>query len=699
MRAPVRTRRHPWIALAAILTLILAGCGAKIDTLLTVDTVGKGSRVMTLSLDKEDLENVEGSVEDIDASINTHLPEQLEYAGITEEGETLTTSFTMTFEDADDYRDQVQQLLNAGDIAWSDDNLTFNTSTDKFSSGVTLIETFSSADLLTWLFNGLASDGIISASDQSSAWEMGETTVEYNGVEYESLDRVSLDKRVDNGFIKADSEITFTEGGFHREITFGITSKAQYTSNAELYDEHFAELESAGATVTKDDSSAGVSWTVAFDAANAEELVDMTNKVLSSEESAFSVETVFADGALKTNVSSYAECSAICAEELQVMTEKINPPADSHEAEIEQPAMGSYYPGEPLTTTFTTELPLEDVSMTFTIDPEGPASSIFRFSLPSTTIAGMTQAIADSLVQGGGGDVNSEEMEDNTVFSVKIEGETIDDFNAKYSTWADMPVDVSVIDVSDQEWGGDYQIMGSLPTPAFFISGSIPVAGEVHVDGNYTINESIPPSPQAGEDGTTLTGTFDATGLNFDFVVDKKSSALLWILLGGALLLLIILAAIILLARKRKKGGQEQAMYAAPPAGPPSAEGLSNDSFGPQNHMPGPGHMPQPAPEQAPEHPSGQAPGQPPQDTIHDGGHDQAAMPPIVPPEGKDDHDHPAHQPHQADDQSGTDWQEPMKTREIQVDPPAPTAGQEPDTPEAPDAEQADEAPQDTDED
>lgn len=556
--------RRPLLLLAA-LVLFLAGCGARIDTLLTVDNAGEGSRVMTLTLNSEDLEDVSGSIEDIDASISTHLPEVLEYDGISEVDGGYTTNFTFTFTDADDYRDKVRELLNAGDIPVDDDALVFNTSTDKFVSGVTLIETYTSADLLDWLFDGMEADGILDPADRSNAWEMGETTVLYNDVEYDSYERVSLDKSVDNGFRNAKSTISFTDAGFHREIVFSIDSKAQYTSNQELYDEHFAELEDAGLSVTKDDSSTGVSWTVSFDAEDDAQMVSKSNTAFSSEESVFTSSTTYEDGFIATKIESYAECSAVCAGgvDAENVMETITPPAGSTQADTGYPEEGYYWPGEALSTTFTTLLPLEDVSTTLTVDPEGPVSSTFKFSVPSDKISGMSEQIADSLIQGGGGDVNSEEQEDNTHFSVRISGEDAAQFANAYSTWSGMEVQFAVTEI-DSSSPGDYEISGWLPTPDFVIDGDVPMAGKITVEGGYRLNDSLPTEPGDREGDATVAGTFDATGLSFNIVVDKRPSILPWILLGLAV---IVVAAIIILVvlRSRKNRASQPVYY---PGGP-----------------------------------------------------------------------------------------------------------------------------------
>ncbi|MDO5723612.1 MAG: hypothetical protein Q4P33_04335 [Flaviflexus sp.] len=604
-----------WVLLLAV---FLAGCGAKIDTLLTVDATGKGSRVMTLNLSADDLEEISASIDDIDTSIAQHLPEQLEYSGITESGDGYSATLTMTFTDADDYRSQVQQIFNAGDIPWDENSLIFNSSQEKFVSGVTIIETYTSADLLAWLTNGLVSDGLLDEGNVSNAYELGQTTVSYDGVDYDSFNQVTLDKRVDNGFTDVSSIISLTETGFHREFTFGIDSKAQYTSNSDLYDGHFSEIEELGAQVSKDDSSTGVSWTVAFDAADPAALIDLSNKILSSEESVFTAETAYDSGSITTTITSYAECSTICASGSSATSirETIVPSTDSSQAGDPPVVETPYSPGTPLETTVRTPLPMENVGLELNLDPTGAVSSIFRFSLPSAEIAGMSQDIADSLLQGGQGAVNSEEQEDNTVFSVKISGDSPEEFTSNYSTWAGFDVNFTVEDVSDTELDGDYYVSGTLPLPGFFSDAEIPVTGTVRIDGGYEINDNLAPVPQAGEEGNTLTDTVQAGGLNVEVLLDKKPAILPWILLGLALILIPAIM-IFFIIRKRKKvaaattnypvqpeghypyrGADPSAgAYPQAPGGPPVAPGEAAHAQ-PPIHPPAPHHGFQPGSEE-----------------------------------------------------------------------------------------------------
>src|SRR5690625_7766025 len=77
-------RRWKAFLAATLAMIVLVGCGARIDTVLTVEKDESGTREMHLTLSESDFEEyVEGSVDDLEAVIKENLPEQLEVSDIT----------------------------------------------------------------------------------------------------------------------------------------------------------------------------------------------------------------------------------------------------------------------------------------------------------------------------------------------------------------------------------------------------------------------------------------------------------------------------------------------------------------------------------------------------------------------------------------------------------------------------------------
>lgn len=109
-------KRSLWAVLITIFALVLSACsGATLKTELNLDDANKGSRVMNLTIENssDNSDSVKGGNDAIDASIKKHLPEGLEFSGITTEGDTAKGTFTIKFDSVDDYRKKVEGLLKA----------------------------------------------------------------------------------------------------------------------------------------------------------------------------------------------------------------------------------------------------------------------------------------------------------------------------------------------------------------------------------------------------------------------------------------------------------------------------------------------------------------------------------------------------------------------------------------------------------
>ena len=172
-----------FLALTLVM-LIVAACGADIDSTLTIDENFKGERRFKAVFSTETLNYVDGGMDTVKAVINEKMPDVLQVEYTTGEEDAEIATFVMTFDSQDDYANQLSELLAAGrqetTLA-----VNFNTaSDDPFSGGFEYEENVSNTMLFDWLIQGLEETGKVDASgdemvsSESFVVKMGE--VEYD---------------------------------------------------------------------------------------------------------------------------------------------------------------------------------------------------------------------------------------------------------------------------------------------------------------------------------------------------------------------------------------------------------------------------------------------------------------------------------------------------------------------------------------
>lgn len=139
--------------LVLVLTILLAGCAASLETELSVDRGFSGKRVMTCSFSQRDLQNTGMSLSEL---LEKSCPEELSWSvQPTDTGESCT--LTLSFSSQAEYVEKVTALLNAGTRRDPDYHRTpfvvYSTPDSILTSGCRLTEDFTSADLLEWLID------------------------------------------------------------------------------------------------------------------------------------------------------------------------------------------------------------------------------------------------------------------------------------------------------------------------------------------------------------------------------------------------------------------------------------------------------------------------------------------------------------------------------------------------------------------
>ncbi len=285
-------RKLKKLLLAAALVccaLVFASCGAEVDTEFTADSNFAGTRVITLTLDNDDLEDyVPGGKASIEATIKKYMPDCLTYT-ITEGDDALVCKFTLAFTGIDDYKAKAGKVLAAEKDEPVTPEIEYENVGSPFKSSLKFKENFNSMDLIGWLRYGLQQDGVVTESNTSNWFENGSTYVSIGGTEYSSYNSISVDDSVYN---TPDSIIVktyfLTSGNFDRTIdfTFSNDTLTKLSEQSVNVEEYFNGCVSAS-TVEKTAKDYETVYSVKMSGLTAEQLTAETAKVLQSENVAF----------------------------------------------------------------------------------------------------------------------------------------------------------------------------------------------------------------------------------------------------------------------------------------------------------------------------------------------------------------------------------------------------------------------------
>lgn len=428
-RRPTKPKHFLATLMAIAAALVLTACGAKIDTTMNVSDTGAGQRVMVLKLAASDQSKLSGGPSAADASIRKRLPSNLTYSGMQATGDGgETATFTLTFSSPSDYITKVQDLLHAGGTGQR--TPVFAVSDSVLVKGITLQESFTSADLLKWMFDGLVSDGVVSSSNSSNMYELGSGSVSFNGKTTQQSNQFALRDVQNNGFNTVAMQ-TAIQDPAHITRTITYTADAnRYTAEKDLLSRFIADSTPAGATVAT--PSTGV-WTITY-TGDSGAVASATTKALGGAASDFSLVQSDKQGDPSEKVlalNDHASCAAACASATQPITDKVTatsgytPQSVSVDTSTQTP------------TSFTLAPPIKSVDASFHVGIDGSMSAEVNLVVPETS----TDAVGDGFARrltpdSSAGTLKSAHTGSDTTYTVTIRGDNPTDFAAKYKKWA-----------------------------------------------------------------------------------------------------------------------------------------------------------------------------------------------------------------------------------------------------------------------
>lgn len=274
-----------------LVACLFAACGAEVATHLTVTKEFSGERKIEVKINQDDLDTyVTGGIQALKSVADSKLPAEMTCTQ-TADANGAALVFTITFKDIADYRQKVTALLEDGGVTDITPNIAYENADTVFKTGVRFEENFTSGDLLQWYFNALQEANIITHSTTSEWYELGGGTLIVDGQSFESGSRFSVDAQeqtcIDDMQVHTDVRM---DGSFYREILFLADASTLEALNAKGcdFEVYLKDRVPEEAELTAEEGEDSSTYTVSFEAEDAEELIEKTDAVLQTE-NAFSV--------------------------------------------------------------------------------------------------------------------------------------------------------------------------------------------------------------------------------------------------------------------------------------------------------------------------------------------------------------------------------------------------------------------------
>ena len=257
-----------------VLLTFLFGCGAALHTTLDIDDAFGGSRIMVMEISPDDLSKIEGGAVAVERVMKESCPAAILAASPAknEKGNSEYT-FTIAFTDQKDYIGKVESILKREPV------VQFSRPDSILATGFRVSEDFTSEDLMAWLKDAIAKDGLASGATLNSLWSMDKTTLIYGGQTYETGHKINVDKITAHPVTKITVD-TVVEDEIARTVRFEFPAS---TVNAlgDALAAHFAPRV-LHATAEWADISGGKALTVTFTGKTIEELQAMSTALFSA---------------------------------------------------------------------------------------------------------------------------------------------------------------------------------------------------------------------------------------------------------------------------------------------------------------------------------------------------------------------------------------------------------------------------------
>ena len=256
---------------------LFTGCGAALHTVLQLSPSFSGVRTMTMEINSDDFEKIEGGSVAVDRMIRENCPAEIAAAEpvLNNEGNS-EYAFTLAFTDQADYCKKIEKILGREPV------VQFSNPETVLASGFRVSEDFTSDDLMGWLREAIGREGLATGSTLNSLWSMEKTTLRYNGQEYPTGHKISVDQ-IEAYTVSKISLSTVIDETISREIRIDFPAATVRTLGNALTD-YFAARIPSGAQASWENQGEALSLLVRLKASSAQDLEALSRQLFSNEQ-------------------------------------------------------------------------------------------------------------------------------------------------------------------------------------------------------------------------------------------------------------------------------------------------------------------------------------------------------------------------------------------------------------------------------
>ena len=558
VKAPARRQGHRRSLLAALVAfcaVVLAACGADVNSRLELRSDYSGERLFVLTIVDSDVEALSGGIESAGEVLDSYSPDVLEFEGISIEDEGYRATFRMPFEDLEDYERKINALLDVSDVPQSERNMTVEFDDQALMTSLALEEDFYNDDLMNWAAEALIAEGVVSES-ATVFTSSGSATVTFEGQEVEtstSLPRMDFEITKDQRFEEVGLDFEILESGdVHIAMSYLVTPEHQQAQNVflseqveqlqelkglegEVVDSGEAQVEEAGDTTRQ----------IAATFTTAEAVTSGIQLLLANENATFDIFEQTAQGSPDTSVRYVAAdwtCETICNPNniQQLSGETLYP--EHWDLTDERREYGD------LVLEFNRGMPLDSLTSTTELQLGGDMTQSFEFVVDNKTQEGHEEMVAERFAPPeGAGSYDTTVRDTTTVYAVSFEASDATELTNLLNQYLETKNITEDVFIEHEPLSGiwaTYELQADLSGIWELATGG--------VEGAALFEVTLPVMHTGDSDASTESGRTvvvdDASGA-FSVSANGPTITTVWVVVIGLLLLAVLIT---LFIRTRK---------------------------------------------------------------------------------------------------------------------------------------------------
>lgn len=415
-----------------VAAFILTACGSDVNTQLRLQEDYSGQRQFVMTMADDDVQSLNGGVDGAAQALETHTPDELTFEGIESEEEGYSATFTMNFDDVDDYKHKINALLDVSDIPEADREMDVKIDDQQLVTSIVFEEKFYNDDLMGWAADALVEEQVV-PENTTVLTSGGTASVLYDGEEVEtstSLPRINFSLNDDRRFNEVAMDLEILESGdFQIAMSYFVSPEDTAIQNTfvservqSLNDQDGVggAVEDSGPTENHDSGNAEVRKISAqFESPEAVE--EGLRILLANEQATFSATDTVGDAspdAITEYTGSHWTCEAICnpTNIQQLNGDTVYP--DHWQLVDQRRGDGDFH------LELNRGIPLDSLSSTTRLHFDGGMEQTFEFVLADETTEDHEDAVAKRFEPAQGtGSFRTSSQDGKTVYTTTFQAQ------------------------------------------------------------------------------------------------------------------------------------------------------------------------------------------------------------------------------------------------------------------------------------